>query len=171
MMPSFGCMNSFTGYPLVQNWMQAGILLASRIGNRVKAPGKSAMLLKRLGLLVPVFWILPVFAGDAKAKKRPDSPAISAESARSGILWRNPGDVAARDLFYGSGGKQGRPRGSVFTFEKEDMNGSNPKFDVRAEDGTKWKLKLGSEARPETAATRLVWAGGYFTQDDYLLTN
>ena len=55
------------------------------------------------------------------------------------------------------------------TFEKEDTEGSNPKFDVRDQDGEKWKVKLGVEARPETAATRLLWAVGYFTESDYLV--
>ena len=30
-------------------------------------------------------------------------------------------------------------------------------------------MKLGIEARPETVATRLLWAIGYFTEEDYLL--
>jgi hypothetical protein len=49
------------------------------------------------------------------------------------------------------------------------MNGTNPKYNVKDEDGVKWKLKMGAEARPETAATRLVWAVGYFTDEDYFL--
>ena len=82
------------------------------------------------------------------------------------VLWREPVDIATRDLLYGSGGKKHVPRGP-FTFDKEDLGGSNPKFDIRAADGAKWKVKLGIEARPETAAARLVWAAGYFVNDDY----
>jgi hypothetical protein len=33
----------------------------------------------------------------------------------------------------------------------------------------KWKVKLGEEARPETVASRLVWAVGYFTDEDYFV--
>ena len=33
----------------------------------------------------------------------------------------------------------------------------------------KWKVKLGEEARPETAASRFVWAVGYFSNEDYFL--
>lgn len=84
------------------------------------------------------------------------------------LIWRDPGDISARNLLYGSGGEKGRPDSSV-TFEKEDTEGSNPKFDVRDQDGDKWKVKLGVEARPETAATRLLWAVGYFTESDYLV--
>lgn len=84
------------------------------------------------------------------------------------LIWRDPGDISSRNLFYGSGGEKGRPDSSL-TFEKEDNEGSNPKFDVRDQDGEKWKVKLGVEARPETAATRLLWAVGYFTENDYLV--
>ena len=33
----------------------------------------------------------------------------------------------------------------------------------------KWKIKLGDEARPETVATRFLWAAGYFADEDYYL--
>lgn len=84
------------------------------------------------------------------------------------VLWREPVDISSRDLFYGPGGRANAPRGS-FTFEKEDMEGTNPKFDVTDQDGVKWKVKLGAEAKPETVASRLVWAVGYFTNLDYFL--
>jgi hypothetical protein len=47
--------------------------------------------------------------------------------------------------------------------------GSNHKFEVRDSKGVTWRAKLGPEAQPETAATRLVWALGYFTDEDYWL--
>ncbi len=84
------------------------------------------------------------------------------------VLWREPRDIASRSLFYGRGGKAHAPHGS-FTFLKEDLGGSNPKFDVRDDAGVKWKVKLGSEARPETVASRLVWAVGYFANEDYFV--
>jgi len=49
------------------------------------------------------------------------------------------------------------------------LDGSNPKLNVRDDAGMKWKIKLGAEARPETAATRLVWAVGYSADEDYFL--
>ncbi len=57
------------------------------------------------------------------------------------------------------------------TFEKEDLSGSNPKFVVRDRDGVKWTVKLGDEARSETAASRFVWAAGYFTAEDYFVAD
>jgi hypothetical protein len=84
------------------------------------------------------------------------------------VLWRDPQDVDGRDLFYGPGGEEHQPRGR-FTFVDEDLDGSNPKFNVRDDAGMKWKIKLGAEARPETVASRLVWAVGYSADEDYFL--
>jgi hypothetical protein len=83
-------------------------------------------------------------------------------------LWTDPGDIGSRDLEYGAGGEKAQPH-PPFTFVKEDAKGSNPKFEVQDAEGEKWKVKLGVEARPETAATRLLWAVGYFTDQDYFL--
>jgi hypothetical protein len=87
----------------------------------------------------------------------------------SAVLWRDPDDISTRNLFFGPGGKQDAPPESTFTFLKEDLNGTNPKFDVRDADGVKWKVKLGDEARPETVAARLVWAVGYSADEDYFV--
>lgn len=94
------------------------------------------------------------------------NPGTSAHP--SALIWSDPGDIASKNLLYGSGGQEDQPHPPVI-FEKEDMKGTNPKFDVRDQDGTKWKVKLGIEARPETVATRLLWAIGYFTEEDYLV--
>jgi len=103
------------------------------------------------------------------AKKHP-SNSVAPETIADGppVLWRDPGDISSRNLYYGAGGKAHEPHGT-FTFEKEDMQGSNPKFDVVDQDGIKWKVKMGDEARPETVAARLVWAVGYFANEDYFM--
>ena len=84
------------------------------------------------------------------------------------VLWRDPVDISSRDLFYGAGGKAHEPHGP-FTFEKENMQGTSPKFDVIDQDGVRWGVKMGIEARPETVASRLVWAVGYFANEDYFV--
>jgi hypothetical protein len=102
--------------------------------------------------------------------KLADSTAKIATGPK-GTLWVDPVDIQSRDLFYGPGGKEHQPSGATFSFVDEDLDGTNPKINVKAEDGVKWKIKLGSEARPETAATRLVWAAGYFANEDYFLAD
>ena len=91
----------------------------------------------------------------------------AAAASEKAAIWSDPGDISSKNLRYGSGGEKDVPRPPV-VFEKEDTKGSNPKFDVRDQDGTTWKVKLGVEAKPETVATRLLWAVGYFTEEDYL---
>ena len=86
----------------------------------------------------------------------------------SPVLWTDRGDIRTLDLIGGAGGKEHQPAGK-FTFVKEDMNGSSPKFIVLDDQGVRWKAKLGQEVKSETAATRLVWAAGYFTDEDYYL--
>lgn len=96
--------------------------------------------------------------------------SVDAVVGGRGVLWSNPRDIASRDLYFGPGGRRDQPRGP-YTFIKEDLDGSNPKFVVRDRNGVRWKVKLGVEARPETAATRFVWAVGYAANEDYLLRN
>ena len=97
-----------------------------------------------------------------------ESPVEPSSVRPNAILWQNPGDIGARNLFYGPGGKEDQPK-EPLTFEKEDTGGTNPKFDVQDSAGIKWKAKLGPEARPETAATRLLWAVGFVSNENYLL--
>ena len=107
----------------------------------------------------PAFAKHPSGSGDAK---------VESVANASAVLWQYPSDISTRDLYYGPGGKTHAPH-TAFTFIKEDHNGTNPKFDVRDQDGIKWKVKLGVETKPETVATRLVWAVGYYANEDYFL--
>ncbi len=101
------------------------------------------------------------------APKKSVAKSVAPESA-SAVLWREPANIRSRNLFYGPGGKKHEPPVN-FTFIKEDLDGTNPKFVVRDDQGVKWKLKLGAEAQPETVASRLTWAVGYFANEDYFL--
>jgi hypothetical protein len=86
------------------------------------------------------------------------------------VMWRDPGDLSKLNLFYGAGGRRDAPApGEHFTFVREDMHGTSPKFDVVDAEGRKWRVKLAQESRPETAATRLLWAAGYFVDEDYFV--
>jgi hypothetical protein len=111
--------------------------------------------------------ILPV-AAVGKNGNKAGKPGLKPTASASALLWRAPDDIRSRNLIYGEGGKDHAPH-SVFTFIKEDLDGTNPKFTVQDEDGVKWKVKMGIEARPEVVASRLVWAVGYETNEDYFL--
>ncbi len=120
---------------------------------------------KNLFAIFLICFALPTSPADAKrTEKKPAEPVVN----QPGVLWQDPTDLESRNLFYGPGGKDDEPHGRI-TFVKEDLEGTNPKFDVRDESGVKWKVKLGLEARPENVASRLTWAAGYFTNEDYFV--
>jgi hypothetical protein len=98
-----------------------------------------------------------------------DSP-IRAEQIHNPQMWHDPGKISSLDLFYGQGGKDRQPE-PPFVFEGEDRKGTNPKFDVHDAKNKKWRVKLGEEVRPEVVASRLMWAMGYYVNDDYVLTS
>jgi len=93
----------------------------------------------------------------------------SAQEARP-VLWQEPTDIESRDLFYGPGGAEGAPDpNGKFTFESRSKAGTSEKIKVTDDKGRKWTVKFGPEARPETAASRIVWAAGYHTDQDYFV--
>lgn len=115
-----------------------------------------------------MLFTLPILSARGSTKKA-EAAAETGENTAPSALWHQPADIASRDLFFGSGGREHAPKTNTFTFVKEDLSGSNPKFTVVDADGVKWRIKLGAEAKPEIAASRFVWAAGYFTTENYFL--
>lgn len=109
---------------------------------------------------------------DKSDKKDKSSKNEEAEEALTGnaVLWREPTDIESRDLFHGAGGAEGAPNPSgKFTFVKRDPGGTSEKIIVTDEKGREWSVKFGPEARPETAASRIVWAAGYHVDQNYFV--
>jgi len=104
-------------------------------------------------------------------KSAPDRIApASVQLVPIDALWHDPGEISSLDLAFGSGGKERAPRAdATYRFVKEDLGGTSTKFYVKDQDGVEWLVKVGEEARAETAATRFVWAMGYFTDEDYFV--
>src|ERR1035441_6365229 len=124
--------------------------------------------LRLVTILLAITTLISSVAATAKKGTKATEPGREITRTDNPVLWRSPGDIRSRNLFFGPGGEAHAPRAN-FTFVKEDLEGTNPKFDVHDENGVKWKVKLGAEARPETVASRLVWAVGYYTNEDYFL--
>jgi hypothetical protein len=96
--------------------------------------------------------------------KKADAPRLPER------IWEDPGDPVSLDLIYGAGGKAHAPDpAGTYTFVKEDLLETSPKFEVIDGRGVEWKVKLGQEPQSETASTRLLWAAGYFVDEDYYL--
>jgi len=109
------------------------------------------------------------------SKKKQEKPNKSAKEEKAAeysnwpaVLWHDPSEIAALDVVGGPGGRDKAPRADdQFTFVEEDLNGTSTKFYVKDSSGVPWLVKVGDEAKPETAAARFVWAMGYFADQDY----
>jgi len=114
-----------------------------------------------LALLIPA----TIHPGQKHKKKKGD------QSLPDGIpvLWRAPSDIAKRDLYWGEGGKALQPDLSKVTLIEKEKGGYSTKYRVRDGSGREWVVKLGKEAKGETAASRLMWAVGYLPDVNYLV--
>jgi hypothetical protein len=91
-------------------------------------------------------------------------------NAGRAVLWEEPTDIESRDLYYGQGGAEGAPNPSAkYTFLRRSSGGTSEKIIVKGEDGREWTVKFGAEVRPETTATRIVWAMGYHVDEAYYM--
>lgn len=119
------------------------------------------------GLAGVAIGLMPVGARSAGAVSEQPSPAP--------VLWRDPGDVGSRDLFWGAGHPDRAPR-PPFTFVKEDTSGTKPKVQVLDGRGMTWSVKFdkgsrrrGREVPAEIASSRILWAVGYLVEESYLV--
>ncbi|HLG15131.1 MAG TPA: hypothetical protein VJH03_11600 [Blastocatellia bacterium] len=104
-----------------------------------------------------------------KSGKKKDQEAKSEDKARP-VLWEEPKDIESRDMANGPGGAQGAPDPSgKFSFSHRSEAGTSEKIVVNDDKGRSWTVKFGPEARPETAASRIVWAVGYHVDQVYFV--
>jgi hypothetical protein len=121
-------------------------------------------------LLPLLILMLLTVSGSLTAQKKDKAKDTGNAANLPEVIWRDQGDMASLNLLYGAGGKEHAPDpGGKFTFVEEDMGGTSPKFDVEDSQGVRWRVKLGQEPQSETAATRFLWAAGYFVDEDYYL--
>jgi hypothetical protein len=119
-------------------------------------------------LRIAVLALVLISSGVISAQKKSKPVKDSSGSNLPEVIWRDPGDAASLNLTYGIGGAEHAPDpNATYTFIEEDMNGTSPKLKVKDAQGVEWKLKMGQEPQAETAATHLLWAAGYFVDEDY----
>src|SRR5512134_1949226 len=82
----------------------------------------------------PAALLLPLVAGAAIACAEPHirrTARRAPNAAQMAELWIEPANIAARDLFWGSGGRALAPaNGSTFKFKEQDTSGFSPGFTV-----------------------------------------
>jgi hypothetical protein len=105
--------------------------------------------------------------GDKKEAKKEEKREAMQQGTP--VFWQEPTDIGSRNLLLGPGGDGMKPDLSRVVFQEAPAEGGySVKWRVRDGAGKTWVAKLGNEAQPETAATRLVWAAGYPTEVTYL---
>jgi hypothetical protein len=123
----------------------------------------SRSLISLVLLLTLGFLPISIPAQEDKTKKQKVVPTGTP------VLWRDPGDIATRDLLLGPGGEGMKPDLRRVTFIKQETGGYSTKYRVRDASDREWVAKIGKEAQSETAAVRLMWAIGYMTEINYLV--
>jgi hypothetical protein len=113
-----------------------------------------------LGLLLSLSAVVPTAQ---------EKPAQQQQPTGQPVLWRDPGDIASLNLLTGKGGDSLKPDLSKITYVRDEQTGYSVKYHVKDGAGRTWVVKVGNEARPETAAVRLVSALGYVTEVNYLV--
>jgi hypothetical protein len=107
---------------------------------------------------------------ESNKKRSSDRPREVDVGTSTQILWQDPGEIEHCDLFYGPGGQAGSPDpAGKFTYVSDQPTGTQKKIIVKDDQGRTWTVKFGPEARPETAASRIVWAVGYHANQDYFV--
>lgn len=93
-----------------------------------------------------------------------------------GGLWDPPGDIAARDLYYGSWGAQHAPDPfAVYTLVEHKHTGTNPGMTVIDERGREWSVKQAPETGEppegpiEVVLSRVLDALGYHQPPVYFM--
>ena len=113
-------------------------------------------------------WLLLLFLVSAGAFGQKKAKASKPAPKGQAVLWEAV-DSRSLDLFSGPGGESMHPDVSSVTFLKEEKKGHNKKYRIRDANGVVWIAKLGREAKPETAAVRLLYGIGYKTEVNYLV--
>ena len=123
--------------------------------------------LRALAVALIVFALGLSMTASAAQKKSKKAPKPM--PAGTPVMWREPADIATRDLFLGSGGEAGKPDVSSLTLIEKVEGGFSEKYRVRDAAGREWVAKVSREAQSEAAAVRLLWGVGYVTELTYLV--
>lgn len=113
-------------------------------------------------LVVLIAFALAATTTYAQKEKKKPMPAGKA------VLWQRV-NVSEQDFFTGPGGSAMQPDLSSITFIKKEKGGHNKKYRIKDGSGRIWVAKPGTEARPETAAVRVLWGLGYKSEINYLV--
>lgn len=122
---------------------------------------------RRMQQLLLLLALVALSGATAEAQKRSKKAKTPPPVPDRVVMWE-PVNIAERDLYLGPGGREWMPHLSRVKFIRKESGGANTKYRIEDANGRVWIAKLGVEARPETAAVRLLWGLGYKTEINYL---
>ncbi len=129
---------------------------------------RSRFMLATSFVLAMLISSVPISAQKEEQKQAKRAERAKKDAGLPQVIFDDSVNPATADLTYGVGGKEHAPDlTGTFTFIEEDMEQSQPKFDIKDSQGNRWRVKLGEEVKSETAATHLIWAMGYYVDTDY----
>jgi len=116
--------------------------------------------------------VLVVAIGAGSCAPR-STPKLSAEATPVDLraLWVDPVDLVSRNFFDGASGAQAPSTATPFELISVDRKGYSGGYDVRDRQGIKWSVKVGKEAQPEVAVSRLLWGIGFHQPANYVVTD
>jgi hypothetical protein len=116
--------------------------------------------------------LMTISAGACAGLSAPRTTVTDPSQLDLRTLWVEPTDLGSRNLFEGPGGRANAPPESGrFEILTEDTKGYSRGYDVRGPQGVKWSVKIGKEAQPEVAVSRVLWGMGFYQPDNYLVVN
>ncbi|HZI78239.1 MAG TPA: hypothetical protein VFD69_01935 [Vicinamibacterales bacterium] len=115
---------------------------------------------------------LAIFTGSCAGMAAPKTTVAEQSQVDLGALWIEPANLASRNFFDGAGGRaQAPPEAASFQVLAVDTKGYSGGYDVRDSQGVKWSVKVGKEAQPEVAVSRVLWGLGFHQPAAYVVTN
>lgn len=115
--------------------------------------------------------ILAVVTGSCAGMSAPKTTATGSSPVDVSALWVEPDDLSSRNFFEGAGGAQAPSSATRFELIAVDRHGYSRGYDVRDRQGVKWSVKVGKEAQPEVAMSRVLWGIGFHQPAAFIVTD
>lgn len=131
-------------------------------------PRRLLIIVAALSLALSALARNPTEQQEQTQKSQKSAAQVKSGAQGKPMLWRDPGNIGSKDLFWGNASQSTVPRPPL-KFVEEDSQGTQPKVEVTDANGDKWKVKFGEEVHAEIAATRLLWAFGYGAEETYFV--
>jgi hypothetical protein len=123
-------------------------------------------------LLQPIRWrgvlLVTVLTASCAGLSAPKA-SVDPAKANLGELWMAPSDLATRNFFDGPSAALAPAESARYDLVAVDSKGYSGGYDVRDRQGVTWSVKIGKEAQPEVAVSRVLSGLGFHQPPVYLV--